>query len=93
MTPKSDREPNRPLALAVLLSGSGRTLENLLRVIARGELVARVAVVVSSVPGVRGLQIAAGAGIPHFTVRRRDAVSDEAYAEAIAATIAPYHPD
>jgi formyltetrahydrofolate-dependent phosphoribosylglycinamide formyltransferase len=93
MTPKSGREPNRPLALAVLLSGSGRTLENLLRVIAKGELVARVAVVVSSVPGVRGLQIAADAGIPHFTVRRRDVASDEAYAEAIAATIAPFHPD
>lgn len=91
-TPTSG-EPNRPLALAVLLSGSGRTLENLLRVIARGELAARIVVVVSSVPGVRGLRIAAEAGIPHFTVRRRDVKSDEAYAQAIYATIAPYQPD
>ena len=38
-----------PLRLAVLLSGAGRTLENLLRAIEAGELRARVVVVVSSV--------------------------------------------
>jgi formyltetrahydrofolate-dependent phosphoribosylglycinamide formyltransferase len=92
-TPKAGTGPTRPLALAVLLSGSGRTLENFLRVIARGELAAQIVVVVSSVPGVRGLRIAAEVGIPHFTVRRRDVESDEAYARAIYATIAPYQPD
>jgi formyltetrahydrofolate-dependent phosphoribosylglycinamide formyltransferase len=65
------------------LSGQGRTLENLLDVIARGELDATVSVVISSVPGVRGLEIAESAGIPHRVVRRRDHESLEPYSAAM----------
>lgn len=54
----------RPWRLGVLLSGSGRTLENLLAVIAAGKLDAEVVCVVSSRPGVRGVEIAREAGIP-----------------------------
>jgi len=53
----------RHLRLAVLLSGSGRTLENLLEWIDSGGLSATVAVVVSSRPDVRGLRIAGRAGL------------------------------
>ncbi|MEX0689724.1 MAG: phosphoribosylglycinamide formyltransferase [Pirellulales bacterium] len=53
----------RHLRLAVLLSGSGRTLENLLEWIDSGGLSAIVAVVVSSRPDVRGLRIAERAGL------------------------------
>lgn len=53
-----------PLRLVVLLSGSGRTLENLLEAIAAGRLPARVVAVVSSRPDVRGVAIAARAGLP-----------------------------
>ena len=53
----------RHLRLAVLLSGSGRTLENLLEWIDSGRLSATVAVVVSSRPDVRGLRIAERAGL------------------------------
>jgi len=56
--------PVKPLRLAVLLSGSGRTLENLLGCIATGRLAATVEAVVSSRGDVRGVQIAAAAGIP-----------------------------
>ena len=56
-------EPRR-LRLAVLLSGSGRTLENLLEQIDAGRLPAEVAVVVSSRPDVRGVKIAERAGLP-----------------------------
>ena len=52
------------LRLAVLLSGSGRTLDNLLDQIAAGRLPARVETVVSSRGDVRGVRIAARAGIP-----------------------------
>jgi phosphoribosylglycinamide formyltransferase-1 len=83
----------RPVLLAVLLSGTGRTLENFLRVIERGELDARVVVVVSSVPGVRGLRIAEEAGIPAVVVRRQEHDSDEAFSAAVFAAIAPYQPD
>ncbi len=81
------------MALAVLLSGSGRTLENLLRATETGELAARVVAVVSSVPKVRGLEIAARAGIPHATVRRRDYPDDAAFSSAIYAELAAYQPD
>jgi formyltetrahydrofolate-dependent phosphoribosylglycinamide formyltransferase len=81
------------LSLAVLLSGTGRTLENLLRVIEAGDLDARISAVVSSVPGVRGLTIAEQADIPRATIRRKDFSSDEAYSDAVYAAIAPHQPD
>lgn len=62
--PSRPATPAKPLRLAVLLSGSGRTLENLLERRARGGLAADVAVVVSSRAGVRGVEIAERAGIP-----------------------------
>ena len=52
------------LRLAVLLSGSGRTLENLLDQIASGLLDASVEQVVSSRDDVRGVLLAKRAGIP-----------------------------
>ncbi|MFM8578994.1 MAG: phosphoribosylglycinamide formyltransferase [Planctomycetaceae bacterium] len=54
----------RPLRLAVLLSGSGRTLANLFEWIAEGRLPATVTVVVSSRADVRGVMIAEAAGVP-----------------------------
>jgi formyltetrahydrofolate-dependent phosphoribosylglycinamide formyltransferase len=60
----------RPWRLGVLLSGSGRTLANLLAVIAAGKLDAEVVCVVSSRAGVRGIEIAREAGIPTSVVTR-----------------------
>lgn len=91
--PSGNATGPRRLRLAVLLSGTGRTLENLLRAIDRGDLPAGVEIVGSSVPDVRGVQIAAGAGIPAFVLRRRDFASDETYSEALFARISPYEPD
>ena len=54
----------QPLRLAVLLSGSGRTLDNLLERIASGHLAATIELVVSSREDVRGVRIAEAAGIP-----------------------------
>ena len=59
--PRTDR---KTLRLAVLLSGSGRTLENLLDRIASGRLTASVERVVSSRGDVRGVRLAEQAGIP-----------------------------
>jgi formyltetrahydrofolate-dependent phosphoribosylglycinamide formyltransferase len=78
--------------LGVLLSGTGRTLENLLAYIERGELAARVAVVISSRPGVRGLAIAEAHGIPSATIERREHADDEAFSAAVYAVLAPYEP-
>ncbi|MFM7244506.1 MAG: phosphoribosylglycinamide formyltransferase [Planctomycetaceae bacterium] len=54
----------RPLRLAVLISGSGRTLDNLIERIAAGRLAATIDVVVSSRDDVRGVRIAEAAGLP-----------------------------
>ncbi len=60
------------LNLAVLLSGSGRTLENLLDRIAAGLLAAKVAVVVASRDRIRGIDVARRAGIPVHILPRGD---------------------
>ena len=77
-------EATAPRRLAVLLSGSGRTLDNLLERISAGRLTAEIAVVVSSRPDVRGISIAKAAGIPVVVCppkhRPHDAWSDEVFA-------------
>lgn len=74
----------RPLRLAVLLSGSGRTLENLLDRIAAGRLAATVELVVSSRPAVRGVAIARRAGRP-VRVMPPDGLTVEAWSDEIFA--------
>jgi formyltetrahydrofolate-dependent phosphoribosylglycinamide formyltransferase len=59
-----DMQEISPLRLAVLLSGSGRTLDNLLDHVAAGRLPATVETVVASRGDVRGVRIAERAGIP-----------------------------
>jgi phosphoribosylglycinamide formyltransferase-1 len=56
----------------VLLSGSGRTLENFLKHIDSGELPVEIVAVASNKDGVRGLEIAAAAGLDHECFRRSD---------------------
>jgi formyltetrahydrofolate-dependent phosphoribosylglycinamide formyltransferase len=53
-----------PLRLAVLLSGSGRTLGNLLESIAEGRLAASIPIVISSRGDVRGVTVAERSGVP-----------------------------
>ena len=57
------------LRLAVLLSGTGRTLENLIAWQRRGDLLAEVVCVASNRAKVRGLDIAREAGIPARSFR------------------------
>lgn len=62
--------------LGVLLSGSGRTLQNLVDRIADGRLRAEVACVISDREDALGLQRARKAGIPAFCERDRDRIYD-----------------
>ena len=78
-----------PWRVAVLLSGAGRTLENLMQVTQRGQLPIEIVSVVSSVAGVRGLEVAAHAGIPTATVTRKGHPSVHTYSQAIYDAIAP----
>jgi len=75
--------PKSPLAIAVLISGGGTTLRNLIEKIDAGRLDARIKLVVASSPKAKGLQYAADAGIESVVVRRKDFDTTEAFSAAI----------
>ncbi len=81
------------IKLAVLLTGSGTTLENFFQKRDAGKLNADVAVVVSSRPDAFGLERARRRNIPALTVERRKYVLPEEFSEAIFEALAPYKPD
>lgn len=83
-------ESARRLRVAVLLSGSGRTLENLLALRDRGELEIEAPIVISSRSGVRGLDVATGAGIEAHVVSRKAYPTPEAMSARIAELLAPH---
>ena len=72
-----------PIALAVLISGGGTTLKNLLEQIAAGSLDAEIRLVISSNGEAAGLQYAALAGVPATTISRRESGSPEVFSAAI----------
>ncbi|QDT58798.1 Phosphoribosylglycinamide formyltransferase [Stieleria bergensis] len=76
------KHESEPLPIAVFLSGSGRTLENLLRYRDQQGLAIDVRLVISSRSDVRGLQIANDADIPTKIVRKSD-FNDATYTDAM----------
>ena len=73
----------RPVRVAVLISGGGTTLRNLIQRLEAGTLNAQILLVVSSTPKAGGLQFAENAGIPSAVVRRKDFDSQDAFSAAI----------
>lgn len=75
---------SRPiLPIAVLISGTGRSLANMIEKIHAGELDCEIRLVISSTPQAKGLGIAERAAIPAAVVRRGDFPSREEYSRAI----------
>jgi phosphoribosylglycinamide formyltransferase-1 len=74
---------DEPLRLAVLLSGSGTTLQNLLDRSAAGRLPARVVQVVASRPDALGLERARRAGVPAAVVSRKESGSLEEFSRRV----------
>lgn len=81
------------LNLAVLLSGSGRSLENFHQLIQQGRLSARIAVVISSKADAYGLQRARQYGLDAAAVPRRDYDSLAAFNDAINDVLSRYDID
>lgn len=81
------------LRLAVLLSGSGTTLENLFEHCASGSLNADIAAVVSSRAGAYGLERARNRKVPAHTVEKRKFASPDEFSNAIFETLDPYKTD
>lgn len=73
----------RPIRLAVLLSGSGTTLQNLLDRIRNGRLAAQVVLVISNRADAYGLTRAGQAGIEACVISRQKQPSAEAFGQAI----------
>jgi|WetSurMetagenome_2_1015567.scaffolds.fasta_scaffold29266_3 phosphoribosylglycinamide formyltransferase 1 len=74
----------KPCRLGILLSGGGRTLENILERISTGHLKAEVAVVIASRPGIRGIDIGKAAGVPTHLVRPKEFAGEEAFSDAVS---------
>jgi formyltetrahydrofolate-dependent phosphoribosylglycinamide formyltransferase len=82
-----------PVRLGVLLSGGGRTLQNLIDRIDDGSLPARIAVVISSHPGVKGLERAKSRNIPAVTVDYKQFDSDRAFSAAVTGELEKHPAD
>jgi phosphoribosylglycinamide formyltransferase-1 len=84
---------SEPLRIAVLLSGSGTSLENLFACIERGELDARIEVVVASRADAGGLERARRRGVPAHAVPRKQHPDVTAFNDRIHELLAGYEID
>lgn len=73
----------RPVRLAVLISGGGTTLANLMQKIRQQELHAEVSVVVASRPDCGGVPRAAEYGLPCDVIQRKEFASVDQFSDAI----------
>jgi len=81
------------LRFAVMLSGGGRSLQNLLNRIADGQLDAKIDVVISSLPQVKGVERARAAGLPVVIVRKKTHPEVAEFSDCIAKTLDQYGVD
>lgn len=79
----NDSNSTSPLSIAVLISGGGTTLRNLIRKIDAGQLDVQIKLVVSSSPNARGIEFAAAAEIPSVVVERNKFDSVESFSGVI----------
>ena len=71
------------LPVAVLISGGGTTLRNLIEKIEAGTLPVEICLVISSSPAARGLEFARQASIPTLVVERNKSATDDDFSRAI----------
>jgi phosphoribosylglycinamide formyltransferase 1 len=87
----SKKKKDSPLRIAVLISGEGTSLQNLIDRIADGRLPGvEIAVVISSRSTVGGVQRAQRAGLPVDVIRVKDAPDVEKFSDQIALTLDVY---
>jgi formyltetrahydrofolate-dependent phosphoribosylglycinamide formyltransferase len=82
-----------PIRLAVLLSGAGTTLQNLIDHIEAGALAAEIVVVVGSRPEAYGLERARRHGLEAICLPRRAYATSHAYDAALNQLLDRYRPD
>ena len=82
-----------PITLAVLASGSGTTLQNLIDLIAASKLNARIVLFIASRPGIKATDRACSAGIPSHTIDRKLYASPAPFSNDIFTLIDAANPD
>lgn len=75
---------NKPLRLAILLSGGGTTMVNIQKCIDAGELNAEISTVISSRGDVKGIERARNIGVEPVVIRRKDYSTIEDFSDCIA---------
>ena len=73
--------------VGVLISGRGSNLQALIDASAAPDYPAKIALVLSNVPGAQGLVRAEAAGIPTLVVNHKDFASREAFDSVLDATL------
>ncbi|NBR06414.1 MAG: phosphoribosylglycinamide formyltransferase [Planctomycetes bacterium] len=73
----------KPLRIAVLLSGSGTTMQNLIDLSRAGKLPVEIVLAVSDRPNIKGLERAELAGIPAEVVKRDQCASLQEFSQRI----------
>lgn len=81
------------LKLAVLISGRGSNLQSLIDACAHPDFPARIAIVISNIPGVQGLERARRAGLPHLVVDHKLHADRASFETSLHAALQPYEPD
>ncbi len=83
----------KTLRLGILISGSGRTMINILEAIRRGELNAEIAIVISSLSTVSGVDKARSAGLPLKIIRKKDCADIDAFSQRLVNELDAAHVD
>ena len=73
------------MKIGVLISGTGRSLHNILDRIADGKLSAEVVLVIASTPNAKGLQYAEKANIPIRIIEKKDFETQDLFSESVFA--------
>lgn len=87
MSAREDRDARGAPGIAVLVSGGGRSLENLAGAIARGEVAGKLALVLSSTPKAFALERAGRLGIPAVVIDPERRLSPEEFSRDAFAAI------
>lgn len=79
--------------LAVLISGRGSNLQSIIDACETPDFPAEIAVVISNIPGAKGLERAERAGITALTVSHKDHANRENFEDALLKALEPYNVD
>jgi phosphoribosylglycinamide formyltransferase 1 len=85
--------PQLPINLAVLISGSGTTLQNLIDRIADGSLNAKITAVIASRPGIKGIDRAKAADLPTHLIDRKQHPTLESFSREVFSAIEKANPN